>query len=96
VQNIYLLLLVSLLFGCSDTHKLTRNGTNLKIDPSASAYISVPLDGRYGQTIYHGSGLTTTQAVLKAFSVHMTNIETGYDYQSFNDALESAKAQKHK
>ena len=96
MKNVYLLLLVSLLFGCADTHKLTRNGTNLKLDPSVSLYISVPLDGRYGQTIYHGSGLTTTQAVLKAFSVHMINIETGREYQSFNDALEYAKAHNHK
>lgn len=91
MRNILLLIFTVLFVGCADTHHLTRTATTTSLESSSSIYISIPKDGRYGENTYSGSGLTTAQVVLKAFSVHVTNIETAHEYQSFKEALDYAK-----
>lgn len=78
--------------GCADSHQLLRAGNKLtKLDPSKTVYISVPQDGKYDQVHYQGSGVNATQIILLAFSKHSRFIESGHQYQSFDNALAYVK-----
>ncbi len=82
----------TLLFGCADSHKLMRTGNaSVKLDQSKSIYISIPKDGWYGNINYQGSGVNASQIILLAFSEYSNKVETGYKYQSFDDAMTHAK-----
>ena len=64
--------------GCADTHTVERPvQAGQKLASSASAFVSVPPDGRYGSTSYAGSGQTTAQIVAAAFSRHLTDVRQG-------------------
>jgi hypothetical protein len=85
-------LLVSLLSACADTHQLLRTGHELpKLNKNKIVYISVSKDGRYGKTVYSGSGPNTTQIVLSAFSQYAMRVESGHEYQTFEEALNAAR-----
>ena len=58
-------------------------------------YISIPRDGKYGQTNYQGSGANTSQIILMAFLKFSNSVETGREYQSFEAALNYAKKNKY-
>ncbi len=90
------LLLISLFItSCADSHQILRTSNNeIKLNPSSSAYISIPKDGRYGQTIYTGSGATVSQVILLEFSKHLTQVETGHEYQTYKEAIKHAKENK--
>jgi hypothetical protein len=92
VRNVYILILAALLTSCADSHQIMRSGGNLKkLDTNGVVYVSVPSDGRYGQTIYHGSGQNTAQIVVMAFSMYSTRVESGHTQQDFNASIESAR-----
>lgn len=85
----FMLLLLS---ACADRHQLMRIGGNrTKLDPSGVVYVSVPRDGQYGQTTYHGSEQNTAQIVVLAISQYAKRVEGGHGYQEFDAALDSAK-----
>jgi hypothetical protein len=92
VRNVYILVLAVFLASCADSHQLMRLGGDLtKLDANGLVYVSVPADGRYGQTTYYGSGQNTTQIVVMAFSKHSSRVESGHAQQDFNASLESAR-----
>ncbi len=81
-----------LLSACADSHQLMRMGGNrTKLDPSGVVYVSVPRDGQYGQSTYHGSGQNTAQIVVLAISQYAKRVEGGHGHQEFDIALDSAK-----
>jgi hypothetical protein len=83
---------VLLLSACADTHQLLRTGGELtKLDKSKVVYVSIPKDGRYGQTVYSGSGPNTTQIVLSAFSQYAKRVESDNEYHPFEEALNAAR-----
>ena len=84
--------IVTVLAGCADSHQLLRTGNaSLKLDSSRSVYISIPRNGRYGRTNYQGSGVNSSQIILMAFSRYSNSVETGHQYQPFDEALSYAK-----
>ena len=89
----YIVIFISiLLVSCADSHQVLKtSSSSIKLDKNSSAYISIPRDGRYGQINYTGSGATTSQIILLAFSKYLTQVETGLEYQSYKDALNYAK-----
>ena len=92
MRLVSIVLLVSLLSACADTHQLLRTGREApKLEQSRTVYVSVPKDGRYGQTGYSGSGQNTTQIVLMAFSQYAKRVEAGHDYQTLDEALDAAR-----
>ncbi len=87
--------IVVFLTGCADSHQLLRTGgAFIKLDLSMSVYISISRDGKYGQINYQGSGINASQIILMAFSKHINVVETGHQYQSFENALEYAMKNK--
>jgi len=95
MRYLKLLLISILITSCADSHQILRTtNKSIKLNTSAPAYISIPKDGRYGQTTYAGSGATVSQVILLAFSKHLTQVETGHQYQSFKDAIKYAKENK--
>ncbi len=94
MRLVLVVLLVSFLSACADSHQLLRtNREAQKLDRNKVVYVSVPKDGRYGQINYAGSGQNTTQIVLMAFSQYSRRVETGHEYQTFEQALDSARKQ---
>lgn len=92
MRLILLLLGISLLSACADSHQLTRTGRDVnKLDRDTVVYISISQDGRYGQTIYRGSGQNTTQILAMAFSQFSKRVETAQRHQAFEAALGSAR-----
>jgi len=91
----YLVLAALLLTGCADTHSVQR-GQQLshKLSANKLAYVSVPPDGRYGRTVYNGSGAMASQIVAAAFSRHMLRVEQASSPQTFEKSLEAAKQAK--
>ena len=92
MRLISVVLFVTLLTACADSHQLMRMGGGLKtLDRGGMVYVSVPGDGRYGQTTYIGSGQNTTQIVVLAFSQHANRVESGHEQQDFDSALTAAR-----
>lgn len=77
---------------CADTHSVYRgHQSSQQLSSEGLAYISVSPDGRYGSTVYGGSGVTASQIVAAAFSRHMRRVEQATSPQTFEKALEAAK-----
>ncbi len=86
-------LIIFFITGCADVHKVVRTSSKqIKLKPNATAYISIPRDGRYGNKNYAGSGATTAQVILLAFSKYLTQVETGHEYQSYKEAFSTAQS----
>jgi hypothetical protein len=92
MRLVLIVLLVALLSACADSHQLLRTGRDApKLEPSRNIYVSVPKDGRYGETEYSGSGQNTAQIVFMAFSQYANRVEVGHDYQTLDEALNAAR-----
>jgi hypothetical protein len=89
------LVLVVVLLGlaaCEDTFAVKRpNQISQYMLKSATGYVSVPPDGRYGHTVYHGSGRTVADAVAAAFGKHLAKVEEADMPRTVDAALEKAK-----
>ena len=84
--------IVAVLSGCADTHsvqKVINSGHTLS--PSASAYVTTPADGRYGKTVYDGSGRMTSDIVATAFMRRLSRVDQADGPQSNEEALASAR-----
>ena len=91
-RKMYAILLVSLLIGCSDTHKLVRSeDVKLPASQEVSAYIALPEDGRYGDIYYRGSGEMVAKAVRVAFSPYLKKSEIASRRESRQKALKTAQ-----
>jgi hypothetical protein len=88
-----LILIIALLgLAACETYAVDRpNQISQRLAPAATAYVSVPPDGKYGKTVYAGSGAMAAQIVAAAFSRHFDHIEQASEPQTFDLALERAK-----
>ena len=93
MKKFIFLILLALIFGCTHTYEVkeTSQTTDVKLEKNAKAYVSVPEDGRYGEILYEGSGLTTAQEIQKAFAKHLSIIERGKHSETYKEALNSAQ-----
>ena len=95
MRYIFLLLSTLLIISCADSHQIVRTSkSTVHISTQSSAYISIPRDGRYGSTLYYGSGATVSQAILLGMSKQLNQVETGHEYESYKEALATAKTNK--
>lgn len=87
-----------ILFGCADSHQLVRQGSdaNPKLTPTDSIYVAMPRDGVYGNDTYQGSGATTVQVLVAAFAKHARSVEAASSYQTYEQALSTARAKGFK
>ena len=87
-----ILLSIAIFSGCADTTQITRaSGSSSLLSRQATAYVGVPQDGRYGNTIYPGSGALVAQSVAVAFSPYLTKVTTGVRLEDFDLSLKSAQ-----
>lgn len=59
------------LAGCSSAYSVRSSGgvsTQASIPSSSSIFVVLPADGRFGRTVYAGSGAMTAQALVVALS----------------------------
>lgn len=94
MQKLAILMLVTLMLGCADTHELVRNNpviSNQKFSGGDSFYIAVPRDGIYGSKTYQGSGATTTQILMSSFAKRARNVQIDRLYKPFEKSLLAAK-----
>ena len=82
------------LAGCADTHELIRSSQTPGpvMRPTDSVYVAVPKDGAYGSATYRGSGATTAGEFVSAFGKRLRRVEGAHEYQSFEDALKTARS----
>ncbi len=62
-----------------------------KLSPAGSAYVSVPADGRYGKTVYEGSGRMTATIIAGAFMRRLSTVAQADGVQSYEQALAAAR-----
>jgi Domain of unknown function (DUF4823) len=83
------------LAACADTHSVQRiNETTRKLSRTEIGYVAVPQDGRYGGTVYAGSGAMTSQIVMAAFSRHLERVTVAGSVQGFDASLAAARQAK--
>lgn len=95
MRSLYPVLALLLMMGCADTHKIMRSGgsqVTAALDRQASAYVAVPSDGRYGATLYAGSGAMTAQVVASAFALYLGKVTAGSKTEDFDQAMSTARA----
>lgn len=76
---IVFLVFSSFLSGCTSNYQQTRSstgGSDSAIPASASVYVGTPPDGRYGATVYNGSGIMTAQAFVSAFASTVKEVKS--------------------
>jgi hypothetical protein len=79
------------LAGCASKYRVDAYEAPIAhLDRQASFYVALPEDGRYGSTIYPGSGATTAQAVETALAVHVDKVVIG---TTADEDLDAALAQ---
>ena len=91
-----ILTLVALLTGCSAQQDIQDDGATAVILPAnqKTAYVTTPVDGRDGASIYFRSGSLTANIVADAFAPYFVNLTLGPDPASREDALMSARSQQ--
>jgi hypothetical protein len=79
------------LAGCASKYRVDAyEAPTTHLDKQASFYVVLPEDGRYGATVYPGSGATTAQAVTAALLVHVDKAVVG---TTAGEDLDAALAQ---
>lgn len=94
MRSLCAMLALLAMIGCADTHKVTRSGEAQGkpfLERQASAYVALPSDGRYGDTVYSGSGAMTAQIVVSAFSPYLSKVMTGAGIEDLDQAMVTAK-----
>ncbi len=94
MQKILLLLLCLWLSGCTSVQQIRPEDivSPPKLNPEGSVYITIPADGQYGAKTYSGSGQTTAQILLSAFSKHLNRVEISVGIEQFEVGIERAKS----
>ena len=96
MRYLIILVIVAVLSGCADSHQLLRTGSmSVTLERSKTVYVSIPRDGKYGEINYQGSGINVSQIIMMAISRYSETVETGHQYQSFENALAYAKKNKY-
>jgi len=82
------------LVGCADSYTVrTIRAPSVKLSLEASIYIALPKDGRYGHTVYNGSGLMTQTAFQGEFLAHANKVLIASSIEELDAALASARAE---
>jgi hypothetical protein len=92
MKYIFIIFAIAILSSCADTTQLTKSGNeSFKLATENRIYVSVPTDGRYGNKIYSGSGANVSHIITSSFSKYAPGIESGYKFQTHEQALAYAK-----
>ena len=82
-----------LLGACGSSFSANQlTGQNAKLRPNERIYIAVPNDGRYGATVYSGSGDSVARALEAAFLRHAAHVDRAASVQTLSEALAGARA----
>ncbi|MGH6881814.1 MAG: DUF4823 domain-containing protein [Hypericibacter sp.] len=81
------------LAGCASKYRVDAyEAPAAQLDKQSSFYVVLPEDGRYGATVYPGSGATTAQAVASALLIHVDKAVIGTTAgEDLNAALAQAQ-----
>jgi len=86
------------LTGCSAKYQRVDLGYSLNIarlERNKGVFVSVPNDGYYGTTRYHGSGQMTAHAIKTAFSYYTSNIKVSSNCLERDQCLTKALKDKY-
>jgi hypothetical protein len=86
--------LTAILVACGSSHQATTLGDqqSARLDPGRAILITVPPDGRYGETVYAGSGEAAARALQRALLVRGGQVEVGSAAASQYAALAAARS----
>jgi hypothetical protein len=85
-----LILIAATAVNCTAKNELTRPTTArppVKLDAAGKIYVNIPEDGRYQDRTYEGSGHSTANAIVYAFSEHADRVDMG----RLNETCEESK-----
>jgi len=92
MRKLAIFILLAGLSACVSSWDVDRpNQLSKRMDPSVTAYVSVPPDAALGKTHYRGSGLMVATAVATAFGHHMRQVDVASGPQTYDAALEAAR-----
>jgi Domain of unknown function (DUF4823) len=80
---------------CVSTYDVDRpDQVSKRLNASTSAYVTVPPDGHYGQTLYKGSGAKAANAVAAAFRPYLRQVTEAKEPMTLEMALADAREAK--
>ena len=96
MRTLLILALAVALSGCADSHQwMPQQTSTTHLKPSDRVFISVPVDGSYGEDVYNGSGRDTAQIIYASFARHSKAARLGRTALDYDDALVAAMAGGH-
>ncbi len=78
--------------GCAGPGADATAAAAQNLSPTATAYVAVPEDGRFGTRVYTGSGRDVAERIANALSSRLGRIEVAAEEQSPRAALAEARA----
>ena len=94
VRTLVCLVLLTMLVNCTPTYQQTRSGgggPDARIPAGSSVFIGRPADGRYGQTVYYGSGSMTARVLATAFGATVRKVDQSAEVMDRQEGLEQAR-----
>ncbi len=87
MKHIFIFFAIAILSSCADTTELFKSGNeSFKLASENRIFVSIPSNGRYGNTTYQGSGANVSQMIMLSFSKYSPNIEIGNNFQTREQA----------
>lgn len=87
---------VVLLGACADRYRVAdlaaSRSKEARLSLRATAYVSLPADGSYGATLYHGSGRSVARLVFRTFNRYLDRTEIASQVEPYEVALEKARS----
>jgi hypothetical protein len=83
------------LASCAHKYHVLRDPARLQgfiLSQDAQIFVAVADDGYFGETRYHNSGVTTTMAIVRAFSAYTRHLEAALEPVNLATTIERAKA----
>ena len=85
------LFMILLVLGCEHTYEIQKtDGGTEQLKSSGTAFVALPNDGRYQQTVYYGSGFKTANATATAFTPYLEKVVISDKIERFEQALKTA------
>jgi len=92
MKRLLLVMAVLALSGCTSKYRVDAIDAKAVLPPSSAIFITMPMDGRYGATIYSGSGRELQHEVHAQLSHYTTKLTSAPVPRPLTDVFAQARA----
>lgn len=89
-RTVFLLLILSIVFGCAKQNISPMVQSSSKLDRDMPVYVAIGEDGKYGSFNYYGTGREVSILIMNSINQHAHNVELADEYLKKADALEAS------